>query len=144
MSRHDIDFVTLDLASKHDGGTAIDDPLTELLDHRLTVVAVHVEFLGDLQTRPIQPHAVDADDPGSKGLVMAREAGPGEVVEPPLTSVAEVALAMRRGVITPVLDHRLERAVRSENPVGPVHLPNRLEAPGVVNQVPDVDHRSVL
>jgi hypothetical protein len=38
MSRHHIDFVTLDLAFEHDGGTAVNDPLTKLLDHRLNVV----------------------------------------------------------------------------------------------------------
>jgi hypothetical protein len=51
MSRHHIDFVALDLAFEHDGGTAIDNALAKLLDHRLNVVAIHVEFLGNLQTR---------------------------------------------------------------------------------------------
>ena len=34
MSAHHIDFVTLDLAVKDNLGLPIDDPLTELLDHR--------------------------------------------------------------------------------------------------------------
>ena len=38
MSRHDIDFVTLNLAFEHDGETAVNDPLTKLLDHRLNIV----------------------------------------------------------------------------------------------------------
>jgi hypothetical protein len=75
---------------------------------------------------------------------MAREDGPGEVVKPPLTSVAEVALTMRLGVITPVLDDRLRRAMGAENPVGPAHLPDGLVALGFVDEIPDVDHRSVL
>jgi hypothetical protein len=143
MSRHHIDFVALDLAFEHHNGTAIDDPLTEFLDHHLNVVAVHVEFLGDLQARQVQPHEVQANDPGLKGLVVACEDGPCEVVKPPLTSVAVVALAMRLGVITPVLDDRLGRAVGADDPVGPAHLPDGLVAPGVVDEIPDVDHWSV-
>ena len=144
MSRHHIDFVALDFTFKHDGGTAIDDPLTKLLDHRLNVVAIHVEFLGDLQTRQVQPHEVQAKDPGPQGLVMTREDGPREDVKPPPTSVAEVALAMQLGVVTPVLDDRLGRAVGADDPVGPAHLPDGLLALRFVDQDPDVDHRSVL
>ena len=48
MSCHHIDFVAFDLAFQNNGGTAIDNPLAKLLDHRLDVVAIHVEFLGDL------------------------------------------------------------------------------------------------
>jgi hypothetical protein len=139
-----MDFVALDLAFEHHGGTAIDNALAKLLDHRLNVVAIHVEFLGDLQARQVQPQEIQAKDPGPQGLVMTREDGPREVVKPPLTSVAEVALAMRLSVITPVLDDRLGRAMGAENPVGPAHLSNGLVALGVVDQVPDVDHRSVL
>jgi hypothetical protein len=144
MSRHHIDFVALDLAFEHHGGTAIDNALAKLLDHGLNVVAIPVEFLCDLQARQVQPHEVEAKDPGPHGLVMAREDGPGKVVKPPLTSVAELALAMQVGVITPVLADRLRRAVGAENLVGPAHLPDGLIAPGFVDAVPDVDHRSVL
>jgi hypothetical protein len=50
MSSHDIDFVTFELAGEGGGGTAVDDPLPQLLDHRPGVILVDVEFLGDLQS----------------------------------------------------------------------------------------------
>ena len=49
MSRHDIDFVALDLAFKHDSGTPVDNSLSKLLDHLLNIAAVHAKLLGDLQ-----------------------------------------------------------------------------------------------
>jgi hypothetical protein len=48
MSRHHIDFVAFDLAGKGGHGPPIDDPLTELLDHRPVIAGAKVELLGDL------------------------------------------------------------------------------------------------
>ena len=63
MSSHHIDFVALHLAFEGDGRAVIDDPLAELLDHRLDVAAVDVQLLGDLQARQVQAHEVEAEDP---------------------------------------------------------------------------------
>ena len=144
MSRHHIDFVALDLPFESDWRTPINDPLTKLLDHRLDVVAVHVEFLGDLQARQIQAHEVEANYPGAQGLVMAGEDGSGEVVKPSLTSVAEETLAMRLGVVTSIFDDGFGRAMGTGDEVGPSHLSDGLEALGVVDEIPDVDHVSIL
>ncbi len=65
MSGHHIDFVALDLALQDNRGATIDDPLAELPDHRTGVILVDVEFLGDLQSRQVQPHEIQAGDPGS-------------------------------------------------------------------------------
>ena len=54
-----------------------------------------------------------------------------------------VALAVGLGLILAVLDDRLGRAVGAGDQVGPPHLPDGLEALGVVDEVADVDHRSV-
>src|SRR5438309_9789354 len=89
MSRHHIDFAAFDRAGKRDRGPAIDDPLAELLDHHPGVVLVHVELLGDLQAGEVQPHQVQAGDPGSQRPVVAGEDCAGEVVE---ASPAAVAL----------------------------------------------------
>src|SRR5215213_6204001 len=77
MSRYDIDFVTFDLAREGHGGPAIDDPLTQLLDHRPDVILVQVQFLGDLQAREIQPHEIQASDPGPERLAVVGEDGAG-------------------------------------------------------------------
>src|SRR4029079_10251588 len=128
MSRHYIDFVALDLPIEHDGGAAIDDPLAEQLDHRLDIVSYHVECLGDLQGREVQPHEIQADDPGPQGLVAAGEDRPGEVVEPLPAAVAGVALAVSLGVIPAVPDDRLGRAMGTGDKVRPSHIPDGLKA----------------
>jgi hypothetical protein len=81
MSCHHIDFVTFDFTLQNDRRGPIDDPLSELLDHRPSVILVDVEFLGDLQTREVQSHEIQACDPSSQGQVVSGEDGVGEVVE---------------------------------------------------------------
>ena len=103
MSRHHIDFVAFDRTGKRDRGPAINDPLAELLDHRPGVILVHVELLGDLQAGEVQPHQVQAGDPGSQRPVVAGEDRAGEVVEASPAGAALVALAVRLGVVPPVL-----------------------------------------
>ena len=75
---------------------------------------------------------------------MTSENGSGEVVESLLTVVAEVSLAIGLGVITAVFDNGLGRAMWAFDAIGPTHIANGLEALGVVDEVLDVDHVSVL
>jgi hypothetical protein len=133
-----IDFVTFDLAGKDDRGRAIDDPLAELLDHRPGVARAQVEFLGDLQAGQIQAHEIQADNPGSQGFVMPSEDRPGEVVKPLSASVTFVALPIALGLVSTILDDAIRRAMRTGNAIGPTHSSDRLEAPGVVDEIPDV------
>ena len=144
MSCHHIDFVALNLAFERDRRSAIDDPLTKQLNHRLDVVSIHVEFLGDLQTRQIQTHKVEANDPSLQGLMMTCEDGSSEIVKPFLATVAEVALAIGLSVVTAVLDNSIARAIRTNDDIRPSHVADGLEALGVVDEVLDVDHVSVL
>src|SRR4051794_27437854 len=73
---------------------------------------------------------------------MAGEDGVGQVVEALATASALIALAMRLGVIPTVLDDRIRGALRAGHAVGPAHVPDRLVALGVVEEVLDVHHRS--
>src|SRR3954451_12495659 len=75
---------------------------------------------------------------------MAGEDRAGEVVEASPTGVALVTLPVRLGVVPPVLGHRGRGAMGAGDPVGPAHRPDRLVALGVVDQVLDVHHRSIL
>ncbi len=104
MSGHHIDFVALDLAFQGHGGAAVDDPPAERLNHRLGVAPMDVELLGDLQCREVQPHEVEADDPGPERLVMSGEDGAGQVVESLAAVMAEIALAMGLRAILAILD----------------------------------------
>src|SRR4051812_29932242 len=142
MSGHHIDLVALDLPLQDDRGATLDDPLAKLLDHRPGVVLVDVKLLGDLQSREVQAHEVEAGDPGPKRLMMAGEDGVGQVVEALAAAPALVPLAMGFGVIPAVLDDRMRKALRTGHAVGPTHLPDRLVAPGVVEEVLEVHHQS--
>jgi hypothetical protein len=106
MSGHHIDFVALDLALQHDQRATLDDPLAELGNHGPGVVLVDLEFLGDLQSREVQPHEIQAGDPSPKRLVVAGEDGVGQVVEALTAALALVTLAVEFGVIPAVLDDR--------------------------------------
>ncbi len=109
MSRHHIDFVALDLPLplQHDRRRAVDDPLSELLDHGPSVILVDVEFLGDLQSREVQPHEIEAGDPGPQRQVMVGEDVVGQVVEALSVVPTPVALSKGLGVIPAVLDDRV-------------------------------------
>jgi hypothetical protein len=75
---------------------------------------------------------------------MAGEDGVGQVVEALAASPALGALAMGLGVIPAVLDDRIRGAPRAGHAVGPTHLPDRLVALGVVEEVLELHHRSTL
>ena len=140
MSRHHIDFVALDGAREGNRRAAVDDPLAEQLDHLLDVALVEFELLGDLQAGEVQAHEVGAEDPGAQRLVVAGEDGAGEVVEPPAAGLAEVALAMRLGVVAAVLDDLGGPAVGAVHAAGPTERPDRVVTPGIIDQVAEVDH----
>src|SRR6476620_6800055 len=64
----------------------------------------------------------------------------GQVVEPPATAVALVALPLGLGVVTPVPGNLGGVAPGASHAVRPAHGPDRLEALGVVDKGLDVDH----
>jgi hypothetical protein len=116
MSGHHIGFVALDLALQHHRGAAVDDPPTEPPDHRPGVILVDVELPGDLRARQVQPHEIQAGDPGPQRQVMAGEDGVGEVVEALTTAPALIhdpnAIATRAALTMP-----------PEHPAHPTHRP---------------------
>ena len=131
MSCHHIDFVRLVLSLQHDRRAAVDDPLSEFLDHGPSIIFVDVEFLSDLQSREVQPHKIEAGDPDSQRQVMTGEDGIGQVVE---------SLAERLGVVPTVLDDRVRRVLGTGHAVRPSHVSDRVEALCVVEEILDVDH----
>jgi hypothetical protein len=140
MSRHDIDFVALDLARERLRRRPVDDPLAESRDHVAGVPLVDVELAGDLQSREIQAHQIQAGDPGPQRQVMTGEDGAGQVVEPLATAPAFVPLAVGLGAVAAVLDDRSRRAEGAGDAVGPPHVADGLEALGVVEEILDVHH----
>src|SRR6476620_7884625 len=72
--------------------------------------------------------------------MMAGEDGGGQIVEAPATALALVPLAVGLGVVAAVLDDRGRAARGTGDAVGPPHVTDGLEAPGVVEEVLDVHH----
>ena len=72
---------------------------------------------------------------------MAGEEGVGQVVEALAAAPALVALAVGLGVIPAVLEDRIRGASGAGHAVRPAHLPDRLVALGIVEEVLDVHHR---
>jgi hypothetical protein len=69
------------------------------------------------------------------------EDGVGEVVEALEASLALIALTVRLGVISSVLDGRGRGATGTSHAVRPPHIPDGLVALGVVEEVLDIYHR---
>jgi hypothetical protein len=69
---------------------------------------------------------------------MAGEDRPGEVVKTRSASVTFVALPIALSLVSTILDHAIRRAMRPGNAGGPTHGSDRLEALGVVDEIPDV------
>ena len=138
---HDVDLVAFDLAGERlRRRRAVDDPPAEGRDHLPGVGLVDAELAGDLQSREVQPHEIQAGDPGPQRLVMAREDGAGEVVEPLAAAAALIAPTLGLGIVETVLDGRGRAARGAGDAIGPPHVADSLEAPGVVEEVPDVHH----
>jgi hypothetical protein len=51
-----------------------------------------------------------------------------------------IALTLRLGLVPTVFHHRLGAAVRTPHAVGPASLTNGLEALGIIDQCPNVQH----
>ena len=141
MSCHHIDFVALHLAFQNHRSAAIDDPLTELLDHRPSVILIDIKFLSDLQSRQVQSRKIQACDLCPQRLMMSREDGIGQIVEALVTTFAFVTLTVGLSVIATVLDDRVRAAMRTDYAVRPSHIPDGLVALGVVDEVLNIYHR---
>ena len=84
-------------------------------------------------------HEVQAQDPDPQRQVMAGEDGIGQVVEPLATAMAVVSLALGLGVVRSVLGDLVGATLDAPHAVGPAHLPERVEALGVVDENLNVD-----
>jgi hypothetical protein len=140
MPCHHIDFVAFDVARKLDRWLPIDDSLAKLLDHGSRVTRAQLEFLGDLQTRQVETHEIQANDPGLQWLMMTGENGIGEVIEALSTRMTLVSLPVWLGFVSTILDDPVRRAMRTSNTMGPAQGLDGLEALRFVDEIPDVYH----
>src|SRR5262249_47523277 len=122
-------------------GLRATNPLAEPGGHYLGIVGVDPQLLSDLLVGEVQAHEVQAQDPDLQRLVVPSEYRPGEVVEPLAAAVAAVPLASGPGVVVPVLDDVDGAASGAPHAVGPVHRPDRLEAPSIVDEGLNVDQQ---
>jgi len=77
--------------------------MAQAFGHRMHVVLVQVEFLGNLRVGQVQAHEVQAQDPDGQGLVLPGQRRPGQVVEAPAARLTLVApqMALRPVVAAP-------------------------------------------
>jgi hypothetical protein len=88
---------------------------------------------------PCQTHEVEAQDPDPQRLMMAGEDGVGQVIEARLTGRAAVTLALRLPAVMTMPCHLVTFAYWAAHALGPPQTPDRLEAPGVIDQELKVD-----
>src|SRR5215203_272935 len=139
MARRDVDLVAFHHALQHLSRACRQDPGAQLFGHGLYVTDVEIEFPGDLLVRQVQAHEVEAQNPEPQRLMMAGENGIGEVIEAHLTGRAPVALPAPLPLVMAMSRHLGAPALRAPHALGPAQMPNRLKAPGIVDQALDVD-----
>jgi hypothetical protein len=66
VQRQPLLFVAFDLAAQLDLGLPLDDAVTKPSGHRLGIIGIDLQLLGDLLVREVQAHEVQAQDPDPK------------------------------------------------------------------------------
>ena len=140
MSCHYIDFVAFHFAAERDLRLSFNDALTKLSGHLLGIITVQIQLVSNLFIREIQPHKIEAEHPDPQRLVVTGKDRPGEVVEPLSTDGALILLSFRLGFVGPLFRDLGRVAVGAGYPLGPTHRSDGLKAPGIVNEVQDVQH----
>ena len=131
---------TFHFAAEHDLRLSLNDALTKLSGHLLGIVTVEIQLVSNLFIREIQPHKIEAEHPDPQRLVVTGKDRPGEVVEPLSTAGALILLSFRLGFVVSLLRDLGRVAVGAGHPLGPTHRSDGLKAPGIVNEVQDVQH----
>src|SRR5208337_2818861 len=140
MSCHYIDFVAFHLAAERDLWLPLNDTLTKLSGHLLSIVTIQIQLMSNLLIREIQPHEVKAEHPHAQRLVVTGKDRPGEVVEPLPTGVALILLSFRLRFVASLFRDLGRVAVGAGDPLEPTHRSDGLKAPGIVDEVQYVEH----
>ncbi len=136
MASDDINLIGL----KHSLGRLGDHGLAELRGHDLCITLVQAQFPSDFPVRSVQSHEVLTQHPDLGRLMSAREDRARQVVEPPVTSLAKIPLAVGLRIIAAILDDGRAGARRTADPVRPAILSDHRETRRVVDQGLEIDH----
>lgn len=139
MAGDDIDLIDFDLSGQRDFGSLGGQTLAQLPGHDLHIRRVQAQFLGDLPVGQIQPHKVQAQNPDPERLVMAGKNGTGQVIEASAAATAEMALAVRLGIIMAIADHVGAATVRAEDRLRPAVPAHQLVTFCVIEQRRKID-----
>ena len=90
-----MDLIAFDLSQKSHFWFFCKYPISKQSCHLMSAVRVQFEFLGDLRIPQIEPHKVQAQNPHSKWLMVARKNGAGEIIELTLAVTASISLFLR-------------------------------------------------
>lgn len=119
VARHDIHLVTFDLAFQNRRLLTIQESLTKMGRHLLSLGGRQIQLDGDLPIREVQPHEIGTQHPNLERLMMPREHRVRQIVETPLALAAPVSLTMRFGRIVSVLDDLKRFTMRTTHPLRP-------------------------
>src|SRR3954447_21068582 len=135
-----INLIDLGSAFPLRGRRPSEQTLAKLLGHRLHVRGIQAQFLSDLPVGEVQPHQIEAQDPHAERLMMSRQHRAGQVVEPSMARLAQVALSMPLSFIMAVADDHGTVAVRAAHAIRPAMLTHKFKALGLVQQAREIDH----
>ena len=134
MSCHHIDFVAFDFPRKHHLRLLRHDPFTQLRRHVVDTVFIQIQFPSDLPIRQVQPQEIQAQQPDSQRLMMARKNGVGEVIEIASTATAVIPLPAGLSLIPAPLGDLRRVTTRTSDPGGPTQFSHRFKALLIVDQ----------
>ena len=134
-----IDLVDLDHALKPHLGGLGNEALPQKRGHRMDVVFIQAQFLGNLEIGEVQSHEIQTQYPDPERLMMAGQDRPRQIIEANAAVFATVALAAALFLIMTITDRRMSRTARTANTIGPTILTDQIEALVVINERGEVD-----
>ena len=90
MTGYHIHLVTFDLPGQARLGFERHNPLAQLSGHRLHVILVQPQLLGNLLIGQIQAHEIQTQNPYPQGLMMTGKDRVRQIIKVPMTALAVV------------------------------------------------------
>jgi hypothetical protein len=97
------DLVTFHLIGSRRSGLLAHHALAQLTRHLLHVILIEITFVGNWVIREIEPHAIQAQYPHPKGLLMTGKDRVRHIVKPSLAGRAHIALTLGLRVVASLL-----------------------------------------
>ena len=131
---HHIDFIAFHLVRQNHGGLPRDDPFPQLAGHVVGAVLIQTQLPCDLPIRQVQPPEIQAQQPDSQRLMMARKDSARQVVELTVATPAMLPLPTRLSLVHPPLRDVCRLAMRARHAPRPTQATHRFKTLLIINQ----------